>query len=102
MTSAGGVLDIDQFEAVFAAIAVVSTVLAQDDLAPPTDMTPRDVVKTFLSRNVGCDNDIELAMAKFCGGMESVVLALLGIRQREVGASPHETLHLILRAALGE
>ena len=99
MTSAGAVLDAEHFEATFAAIAVVSTLLAKENLAPPTDVTTHDVVETFLSRNVRSESDIELAMAKFCGGMENVVLALLAVRQKEVGSTPDETLHLILHYA---
>lgn len=97
---AGVVLNAEQFEATFAAIAVVSTVLAKENLAPPTGVTSRDVVKTFLSRNVRSESDIELAMAKFCGGMENVVLALLGMRQKEVGSTPDETLRLILQLSI--
>jgi hypothetical protein len=104
MTSAGAVVDAEQFEATFAAIALVSTLLATENLAPPTDVTPKDVVEIFLSRNVPSESDIELAMAKFCGGMVSVVLALLAVRQKEVGSTPNETLHLILQISkpLGE
>jgi hypothetical protein len=104
MTSAGTLRDADQFEETFAALALVSTLLAKENLAPPTDVTPYDVVETSLSRNARSESDFALAMGKFCGGMANVVLDLLAIRQKEVGSTPTETMHLLLQLSkpLGE